>query len=75
MIRLPDKLPDVTGRGGTAVGFRLAFEAINRLSDYCRSLTPSKSQNVLTNHTSIGVTRKANPASETTSTDDGAVWL
>jgi hypothetical protein len=59
---LPAKLPNVTGQGHTASGFRMAFAAINQLIEVCRSLTPAKSDNTLTSHTALGVLRKGNPA-------------
>jgi len=59
---LPAKLPNVTGQGHTASGFRMAFAAINQLIDVVRSLMPAKSDNTLTSHTALGVLRKGNPA-------------
>jgi len=61
-VKLPDKLPSVSGTNGVAQGFRIAFKAINQLIDYCRSLTPARSQDVITTRTAIGTTRKGNPA-------------
>jgi len=72
---IPNKLPTPGGDGPTAQGFRMAFAAINQLIDVVRSLMPSKSLNTLTSHTSIGVTRKSNPATTGTTAEPGIVWM
>lgn len=54
--------------------FRMIYRALNMLRDYCKSLTPSQSIDIETNHTAIGVSRNARPGAKAGTTEGPPRW-
>ena len=74
-MNLPAKLPRVVGKGKNALAIAMAYEAINRLIEYCESLTPADGLSTRTNRTKTGTTIEAETVSAATTTEGGeARW-
>lgn len=74
--RIPAKLPQVTGDGPVAQGFRLSFDRINEILDYLESLQPRPGAGELFEHTDTGITRQGqkNATGTEDETDSEARW-
>lgn len=70
----PSKLPNVSGDGPVAEGFRMSFETINQLIDYVRSITPQSGSGVDVRRNNRGVTLETTRSTGTAESDGDARW-
>ena len=75
-MNLPNKLPPVRGTSALSRGFRMTWQTINGLIDYCQSVTLKPGVNGMVRRTPSGTPFSPDATStEATSSDsDGGRW-